>query len=101
MVDIVIDEDYLSTTAGELDTLSGDLTGMCEQMRGLDGLVVGAAPVFDELHEFAGAWAKCAEELAEYAEGGATYVRAIIESFDELDLRMAEAFAEQELESHG
>lgn len=100
MVDIVIDEDYLSTTASDLDSLSSDLTDMCAQMRGLDGLVVGAAPLFDELHEFAGAWAGCAEELAEYAEGGATYVRAILESFAELDLRMAESFAEQELESH-
>lgn len=101
MVDIVIDEDYLRTTASDLDTLSADLTDMCAQVRGLDGLVVGAAPIFDELHEFAGAWAGCAEELAEYAEGGSTYVRAILESFAELDLRMAEAFAEQELESHG
>ncbi|SRR5690625_2702759 len=100
MVDIVIDEDYLSTTAGELDTLSGDLTEMCGQIRGLDGLVVGAAPVFDELHEFAGAWAGCAEDLAEYADGGATYVRAILEGFGELDLKMAEMLTEQELESH-
>lgn len=100
MVDIVIDEDYLSTTATELETLASDLTEMCGQMRGLDGLVVGAAPVFDELHEFAGAWSGCAEELAEYAEGGATYVRAILEAFAELDLQMAEMFTERELESH-
>lgn len=101
MTDIVIDEEYLSTTAGDLENLSSDLTEMCGQMRGMDGLVVGAAPVFDELHEFGGAWAGAAEELAEYADGGATYVRAILESFDELDLRMAEMFTERELESHG
>ncbi|HLS75153.1 MAG TPA: hypothetical protein VK046_15415 [Actinomycetaceae bacterium] len=100
MTDIVIDEDYLRTTASDLDGLSSDLTRMCSQIRGLDGLVVGAAPVFDELHEFAGAWAGAAEDLAEYADGGATYVRAILESFDELDLRLAEVFTNRELESH-
>src|SRR5699024_9999485 len=99
--DIVIDEDYLSSTAADLDNLSGDLTEMCGQIRGMDGLVVGAAPVFDELHEFGGAWGSAAEELAEYADGGATYVRAILATFDELDLRMAQMLTEQELESHG
>lgn len=100
MTDIVIDEDYLHATASDLDGLSSDLNRMCEQIRGMDGLVVGAAPVFDELHEFGGAWAGAAEDLAEYADGGATYVRAILESFDELDLRLAEVFTKRELESH-
>lgn len=100
MVDIVIDQDYLTTTATDLDNLSSDLTEMCGQMRGMDGLVVGAAPLFDELHEFGGAWAGAAQDLAEYAEGGATYVRAILAAFEELDLMLAEVFVERELESH-
>lgn len=100
MTDIVIDENYLRTTATDLDNLSSDLTEMCGQIRGMDGLVVGAAPVFDELHEFGGAWAGAAEDLAEYADGGATYVRAILAAFDELDLQLAQAFTERELGSH-
>ena len=80
MTDIVIDEDYLRTTASDLDGLSSDLNRMCEQIRGMDGLVVGAAPVFDELHEFGGAWSGAAADLAEYADGvivGSALVRAI------------------------
>lgn len=91
MADLVVDEAYLTSTVQELDNLSSDLLEVCQTVRGLDGLVVGAAPVFDEIHEFAGKWARTAEDLSEDATKAADYVRMVLDVFGEVDLKIAEA----------
>lgn len=90
MGDIVIDDDYLTTTMNDLRGLSTELTDLCAQLKGLDGLVVGAAPVFDELYEFADQWSRAADELSEEATGAADYVDGVRMTFEELDFRLAE-----------
>lgn len=95
MSDIVVDEAYLTTTITDLDNLSTDLVELCDTVRGMDGLVVGAAPVFDEIHEFGGKWSRTSEDLAEDATKAADYVRAVLEVFAEVDLKIAQQFLDQ------
>lgn len=92
MGDVVIDDEYLAATMTDLRGLSTDLTDLCGQLRGLDGLVVGAAPVFDELYEFAEQWARAADELAEESTFAADYVDGVRMTFEEVDFRLAEHF---------
>lgn len=98
MTDLVVDEDYLSSTESDLTNLSSELQGLCDELRGSDALVVGAAPLFDELHEFAGSWADAIEDLDEYATEAAGYIRKVREAFGQIDLALAESLTAQELE---
>lgn len=95
MSDIVVDESYLSGTITDLDNLSSDLSELCSTVRGMDGLVVGAAPVFDEIHEFGGKWSRTAEDLSEDATKAADYLRLVLEVFAEVDLQIAQQFLDQ------
>ncbi len=90
MNDLVIDDDYLSQTAADLEGLSTELESLCSGLRGVEALVVGAQPLFDKLSSFAEAWSRCSEDLSEYAEKGALNVRTILEAFDEVDAGLAD-----------
>lgn len=87
---VKVDRAYLSETAQNLSDLSSDLETICTAVRGLDGLVVGAAPVFDEIHEFGEAWSRTAESLSEDAARAADYVRLVMSTFEKIDFEMAE-----------
>lgn len=97
MGDIVIDDEYLATTQEDLRGLGQDLSTLCDSLRGLDGLVVGAAPVFDELHEFGEAWSRATEELAEEADGAVDYLSSVLQTFDDIDFSLAEELLNEEV----
>ncbi|QDB78915.1 hypothetical protein FHE66_12000 [Georgenia sp. 311] len=101
MGDIVIDDDYLTTTMTDLRGLSTELGDLCGRLKGLDGLVVGAAPVFDELYEFAEQWSNAADELAEEATGAADYVQGVLVVFEDADFRLAEQLVNRAQEGRG
>ncbi len=97
MGDIVVDDDYLTTTMSDLRGLSTELSDLCTSLRGLDGLVVGAAPLFDELYEFGEQWSNAADELSEHATKAADYVQGVLLTFEEADFALAEQLLNQEL----
>src|SRR5690625_8018201 len=92
---VKVDRAYLSETAQNLSDLSSDLETICTAVRGLDGLVVGAARVFDEIHEFGEAWSRTADDLSEDAARAADYVRLVLSPFEESDRGIADQLASE------
>ncbi|HLS49041.1 MAG TPA: hypothetical protein VK024_03540 [Actinomycetaceae bacterium] len=89
--DLVIDEAYLLELASDLENVAGELENLCTGLRSMEGLVVGAPTLFDKMTSFADAWSRCGEDLAEYADGGAQQVRAILDAFSQVDAELGNA----------
>lgn len=91
MGDLQVSAAVLDELRGTLRSMAGQLDGACRELRSVDAGAMGAAPLVQEVGDFASGWHYGITQVGEHATQAAGMLDHIGKAFDDLERKLTSA----------
>ncbi|MEU1202824.1 hypothetical protein ABZ446_42345 [Streptomyces sp. NPDC005813] len=100
MSDLRLEDTIFEDLRKTFSTVTDRMDTARRTLRGTDGSVVGDAGLVDDVHDFADDWGYGIKQLGKHTQGAIKMIDKIGESFEKLDLDLAESLKSPKKKGH-
>ncbi|WP_028805088.1 hypothetical protein [Streptomyces sp. 142MFCol3.1] len=100
MSDLRLEDTIFEDLRKTFSTVTDRMDTARRTLRGTDGSVVGDAGLVDDVHDFADDWGYGIKQLGKHTQGAIEMIDKIGESFEKLDLDLAESLKSPKKKGH-
>ncbi|TDT37312.1 hypothetical protein EV562_10687 [Streptomyces sp. BK208] len=91
MSDLTLDDTIFQHLKTTFSTISDRMEATRRSLRGADATVVGESQLIEDVQDFADEWGYGIKQLGKHTQGAVKMINTIGDTFDKLDLDLAES----------